>query len=151
MNDNFSVIPTLTFQKIEKLQNNGKDSIVFIYVDYTDGDGDIGLEDSDTLPPFQFPSKYSKNLFISVFKVENGQSLPILIPLTTDTINFNDRMKTLTPTGKNKSISGTIKLNINPVPFLGVFPDSMFYTIQIVDRKLNLSNVVRTPTLEFKF
>lgn len=148
---NFSIIPNLTLSKVEQVKREGKDSIVFIDIEYSDGDGNIGLEANDTFPPFNFPGKYSKNLFINVFKIENGVTLPIIIPLTTDTINFNDRIKNLTPTGKNKSIKGVLKLNLNPIPFPGVFPDSMFYTVQIIDRALNFSNVVSTPILKFSF
>jgi hypothetical protein len=148
----FSEIPTLKLEKQpQQLQLNGIDSIVLIELDYTDGDGDIGLEPADTLAPFNYGSKFFYNLFINVYKVEDGKSMPIIIPLTTDTVKYNDRILNLTPTGKNKSIFGKINLNINALPYPGIFPDSMYYTIQIADRNLHLSNIVQTPIMRFQF
>jgi hypothetical protein len=134
-----------------QFQKNGRDSSVTITVDYTDGNGDIGLETNDTFAPFNFGNKFFYNLFVDVYKVENGQAIPIIIPLTTDTVRFNDRIKNLTPTGRNKSIYGKITINLSAVPYPGVFPDSMFYKIQIADRSLNLSNVITTPVMKFTF
>lgn len=141
----------MTFKSMEQLKLNGKDSAVNIEIDYTDGDGDIGLELGDTNPPFQFKGPYFYNLLITVYEVENGISKPLLIPSSTDTINFNDRITILTPSGKNKAIYGTIKLNLNAVPYFGLTPDSMFYKIQIIDRKLHKSNVISTPVNKFVF
>lgn len=147
----FSEIPELTFRGIEQYKLNGIDSAVTISLDYTDGDGDIGLEVKDSLPPFQFKGPYFYNLLITIYQVENGVKKPLLIPSTTDTVNFNDRIKTLTPTGKNKAIYGSINLNLNAKPYFGLTPDSMFYKIQIIDRKLHKSNVIETPVRRFVF
>ncbi len=147
----YSDIPALNFNKVDQILFNGKDSIVNIYVNYSDGDGDIGLNTNDTLAPYNFGSKYFHNLFIEMYKIENGVSSKITLPFSSDTINFNDRITNLTPTGKNKSISGEILLPIKSSPYNGFVFDSIYYTIQIVDRKLNLSNKVRTPALKFQF
>lgn len=148
---NFPAEPKLTFKSIEQYKLNGKDSAITIEFEYTDGDGDIGLETSDSLPPFQFNGPYFYNLLITIYEVDNGVKKPLLIPSTTDTVNFNDRIKTLTPTGKNKAIYGSIILNLNAKPYFGLTPDSMFYKIQIIDRKLHKSNVIETPVKRFEF
>ena len=101
----FSEIPALSFNKIEKIQLEGKDSIVNIYINYTDGNGDIGLNSEDTTAPYNYGSKFFYNLFVELYTVENGVSSKIAIPFSADTINFNDRITNLTPTGKNKSIN----------------------------------------------
>lgn len=148
----FSDTPSLSLnQPPVQFQRNGVDSSVVIELDYTDGDGDIGLGATDTFAPYNFGGPFFYNLFINVYEVENGQAKPILIPLSTDSVQFNDRITNLTPTGKNKSIFGKIKLNINAVPYPGIKPDSMFYTIQIADRSLHLSNKITTPVLKFTF
>ncbi len=134
-----------------QVMRDGKDSSVIIELEYTDGDGDIGLEPADTLAPFNWGSKYFYNLYVNVYKVENGISSPILIPASTDTVQYNDRILNLTPTGKHKSIYGTIKLNIKALPYPGITPDSMYYTIQIADRSLHLSNVIQTQVMRFQF
>ncbi|HEY1044923.1 MAG TPA: hypothetical protein VGF79_00695 [Bacteroidia bacterium] len=148
---NFPETPALTLQSIEQYKLNGKDSSVAIFINYTDGDGDIGLEAADTNPPYQYNGPYFYNLLINVYTVENGISKPLYFPATTDTINFNDRIATLTPTGKNKAISGVIRLNLNAKPYFSLTPDSMFYSVQIIDRKLHKSNVVFTPVRAFVF
>lgn len=137
--------------KVDQYQLNGKDSAVVILIDYTDGDGDIGLEDSDTIAPFQFPGPYFYNLYVTPYAVNNGVGKPIMIPSSTDSVNYNDRIKTLTPTGKYKAIYGQIRLDIKALPYPGITPDSMYYTIQVIDRKLHKSNLVRTPALKFVF
>jgi hypothetical protein len=147
----FSDIPNLTLAKVEQFQRDGKDSSVVITLNYTDGDGDIGLEETDTFPPFNFGSDYFHNLLVSVYRIENGIKIPITIPATTDTLNFNDRIKNLTPTGKIKTISGQIRINLNAKPYPGILPDSMSYKVQIIDRKLNKSNTVETNPLKFTF
>jgi hypothetical protein len=141
--------PTLKLEKVEQFQRKGIDSSVVITLNYTDGDGDIGLNPTDTFPPFNFGSPFFYNLIVKVFEVKNGVELPIVIPLTTDTISFNDRITNLTPTGKNKSISGNIVINLNAIPYPGILPDTMIYKIIIIDRKLNVSNEVQTQALRF--
>lgn len=148
---NFSETPELTLSDIQQYQLNGKDSAVVIDIAYKDGDGDIGLEPSDTLPPFQFKSEYFYNLHIYPYEVVDGVKKPLLVPSSTDTINFNDRIKTLTPTGKNKAIFGNLKLFINAKPYFSLSPDSMYYRIYIYDRKLHKSNIIETPVLRFVF
>ncbi len=128
-----------------------EDSAVNIVISYTDGDGDIGLNTDDTLAPYNYGSKYFYNLFVNVYRVDNGIATRIAIPLTTDSVNFNDRITDLTPTGKSKAISGEIRFSLNAKPYPGIFPDSMFYTFQIVDRSLNESNVVKTNVMKFDF
>lgn len=149
---NFSNTPTLSIEKNpEQYKLNGKDSLVRLIIKYTDGDGDIGLEPEDTSAPFNYTSPFFNNLFVKVYYVENGISKPVLIPSTTDTINYNTRITNLTPTGKNKSIYGEIVINLRAEPYPGLQPDSMYYTIQIADRSLNLSNIVQTGVMKFEF
>lgn len=149
---NFPIEPVLSLNETPKqFQLNGKDSAVEISIHYTDGDGDIGLESSDTIAPFNFGSPYFYNLLVSVYQVNNGLSSKIAIPLSSDSVNFNDRIGNITPTGKNKAIFGDLTLKIRALPYPGIQPDSMFYTVQIIDRQLHKSNVLTTPVLPFKF
>ena len=149
---NFPNEPLLSIEKpAEQIKLNGKDSILKITVHYTDGDGDIGLEPSDTLAPFNYGGKFFYNLLIKVYAVENGVGKRIPIPLSTDTVNFNDRIANITPTGKNKAIYGDLTFTLRSTPYPGIKPDSMYYTVQIADRSLNFSNIVKTPTMRFDF
>jgi hypothetical protein len=149
---NFPKEPVISLNESPKqFQLNGKDSAVEISFHYTDGDGDIGLSSADTTAPFNYGSPYFYNLLVSVYRVDNGVAQKIAIPLSNDTVNFNDRIDNITPTGKNKAIFGDITLKIKALPYPGIQPDSMYYTLQIIDRQLHVSNLIQTPTLKFNF
>lgn len=119
---------------------------------FTDGDGNIGLYDSDSLPPFDY------NLFIRYFEQQNGSFKEVFLissryindtTLVYDTATFNGRIPILTPAGKNKSISGEIEDTLfvnNPLsPY-----DTIMFEVFIRDRDLNESNVIQTPPIVVK-
>jgi len=119
---------------------------------FTDGDGNIGLYDNDTLPPYDY------NLFVRYFEQQNGsfQEVFLVTPryindttIVYDTATFNGRIPILTPAGKNKAISGEIEDTLfinNP---LSAF-DTIMFELFIRDRDLNESNVIQTPPIVVK-
>ncbi len=119
---------------------------------FTDGDGNIGLYDYDTLPPYDY------NLFVRYFEKRNGsfQEVFLVTPryiddttIVYDTATFNGRIPILTPAGKNKAISGEIEDTLfinNP---LSAF-DTIMFEVFIRDRDLNESNVIQTPPIVVK-
>jgi hypothetical protein len=146
-------VPTLGYDGYSKFKGeNGKDSFITLHLTFTDGDGDIGLTSSDSVPPFSYGSPYFNNLIVEFFSIENGQETKLRSSffndsLDGDTVNFNQRIENLTPKGKDKSIKGRIDLL---TPFfvldpLAPLPDSVYYQITLYDRALNRSNVVKTP------
>ena len=150
--NNGSIIPAISIQKVEQLKLNGKDSAINFVVAYADGDGDIGLNTDDTLPPYNEASPYYNNLIIELFQIVDGKATKIAKPgFPGDSLNYNERIINLTPTGKSQSISGEIRLLLKASPYLGIFPDSMYYTFQLYDRALHKSNKVQTPILRFEF
>lgn len=147
-----SVVPEIRLNSApEQFKLNGRDSLVRISLHYTDGDGDIGLEPADTAAPFNYGGKFFYNLFINVYAVENGSGKKIPIPFSSDTVHFNDRIRNLTPTGKNKAIFGDINISLKAEPYPGIKPDSMYYTIQLADRNLHLSNTIQTGVMAFSY
>jgi hypothetical protein len=79
--------PILTDGSFELLKNSiGQDTAVLIKFKFTDGDGDLGLTAADTIPP------YDKNLFVAYFQKVDGKFEKIVLPGTTDTLNFNSRI-----------------------------------------------------------
>lgn len=145
--EQFSEIPFIKFESIEQIKLNNKDSLIRFKISYTDGDGNIGLEVQDTQPPFDFYSKYFHNLYIEYYAINNGVASKLIAPSTTDTIQYNDRIKNLTPTGKNKSIKGVLEMDIPAIPYPGLEPDSVYFTFQLLDRNLNKSNKLITNVL----
>jgi hypothetical protein len=125
---------------------------------YTDGDGDLGLDDSDTLPPFGFNDTYYYNMVIDYLKSENGVFVktPLLSPhvptgpadtlVLFDTVTFNARFKRLRDSEEPKAISCTMdyKLTVQN-PFSP--NDTVKFEIRILDRALHESNVIQTEAI----
>ncbi|MCR5660281.1 MAG: hypothetical protein K6G25_13270 [Bacteroidales bacterium] len=125
---------------------------------YTDGDGDLGLDDSDTVPPFGFNDAHYYNMVIDYLRCVNGVFVktPLLSPhvpahpgdtlVLFDTVTFNARFKRLRDSEEPKAISGTMnyKLTVkNPLS-----PnDTVKFEIHILDRALHESNMIQTDPI----
>lgn len=107
---------------------------------FRDGDGDIGLDEGDTLPPFNISSPYYHNLWIELFTIKNG--------LIIDTFNFNARIPNITPPGQVKSLEGEIQYEI-PIDGLAE-GDTIRVGIRLVDRALNVSARSFSPDIVVK-
>lgn len=139
--------PIIEFKSFYKIENDlGIDQKGILAFSFTDGDGDIGLAESDTLPPYNIESEYYYNLYITYYRKHNGIFLADSLPMTN-----NGRIMVITPEGKNKAIKGDInvELFINnpkpPSPF-----DTICFDVFIIDRALNKSNTIRTPDIIVK-
>ena len=75
---------------------------VILKISFTDGDGDIGLDDSDALSPYtNCKDTTCNNLYINRYGVKGG--------VLQDPIPFNYRIPVITPTGQNKTLKETHK------------------------------------------
>lgn len=108
------------------------DSARFIF-SFTDGDGDIGVSQSDTVAPYDY------NMFLKYFEKQNGIFVEIL-----PTVPFNYRIPVITPEGQNKTLEGEIAIRINFYynPFSPY--DTIKYSAYIMDRALHKSNTIET-------
>lgn len=119
---------------------------------YTDGDGDLGLNDADTMPPFGFHDAHYYNMMIDYLKCVNG--VFVKTPLLSwnaqtqsyDTVSFNARFKRLRDTEEPKAISGTIDYTL-PVQNPFSPNDTIKFEISILDRALHESNVIQTEPI----
>lgn len=119
---------------------------------YTDGDGDLGLDVGDSLPPFNSNSPYYYNLIIDYQKFENGafHSVPLLSwnqeTQSYDTVSFNARFKRLIASNETKPISGDMDYTLfvqNPFS-----PnDTVRFGVKIIDRALHESNIIFSDTI----
>lgn len=142
-------IEFLDFVILRDLQ--GIDQRGVLRIGYTDGDGNIGLYDYDTVAPYDY------NLFIKYFELQNGVFKEIFLVTTThiddsvvyDTATFNGRIPILTPVGKNKAIRGEIEDTLFVNNPLSNF-DTIKFEAYIVDRDLNKSNTIETPPIIIK-
>jgi hypothetical protein len=151
--EEFPPEPVLKYLDFIILRDNmGIDQQGVLRFEYSDGDGDIGLYDYDTVAPYDY------NLFIKYFELQNGvfkevyQITPIPVNdsvIIYDTATFNGRIPILTPAGKNKAIRGEIDDTLfinNPLSDF----DTIKFEAYIVDRALNKSNVISTPPIFVK-
>ena len=120
----YPIEPHITFKEINTaFAKPGRDSIIVSF-DFTDGDGDLGTEDGDTL--------------ISAFMVDRRTGFP-----------YSYQIPFITPKGTTKAISGTIWITVLPDNF-SCRPnrpvlDTISYEIYIVDRAGHESNRIVTP------
>ncbi len=118
-----------------------------IIISFTDGDGDIGFHESDTLPPFNFvddgngnsENKFYYNLILYYFEKNDGvwEEIETLVP-------YAYRIPYITPTGQNKALNGEIEVD---VVLSGARPDSIRFDIELIDRALHESNRLTTPVI----
>lgn len=119
--------------------NTGK-----MIIHFQDCNGDVGLEDSDTLPPFNTESDYYYNLKLDYFEFQEGKWVRIadLEP------PFYYRIPNLTPKGKTKKLEGDIEVSLEPTYYLPFSKfDTLMFSIQLFDRELNGSNIIETPQI----
>jgi hypothetical protein len=155
--EEYPIEPQIQFQKFTLLV----DSIItgdtfelrtergILSFSYTDGDGDLGLRSSDTLPPFNKGSKYYYNIYVRYFEKQNGKFVEVTIDNndgTTDTVNFHGRFPYLTPQGIHKAIRGTFN---DTLPVLNPMSDydTIKFKFFIYDRALHKSNEQETPEI----
>ncbi len=122
---------------------SGKDSVGLITISYTDGDGNIGLFEWDTVEP----KKY--NYYLKFMQYINKELVEFKPPDTT--LTFNARIPILTPAGKNKNIKGDITMTL-ALYFArqALQSDTIAFEIYIKDRTLLESNVIETPLFVIK-
>jgi hypothetical protein len=107
--------------------------------EFTDGDGDIGLFENDTIPP------YDANLFLKYYEQREGQFVEIepIIP-------FNYRIPDISKKGRIKTLEGEIMVRINYYYDFASPYDTIKYAAYIMDRALNKSNIIETDPIVVK-
>jgi len=103
---------------------------------FTDGDGNIGLDDDQLAPPFCENCDHYYNLFVNVLSKENG--------VLDTTYPYNARIKNLTPNAQYQSLEGHM---IYKIDIANRASDTIMVDFYLEDRDLNKSNLERTPEL----
>jgi len=144
----YSDIPEIRLINFEKYQKNDdktkitNGAILKLY--FQDGEGDIGLNNNDTFPPFNYGSPYHRNLICDYYEKQNGVFIKVDSTENNNKIEYSARIPRLTNLPK-ESINGEITHDM-----LEYYANSPFDTIMlqfyILDRKLNKSNVVEVIT-----
>ena len=145
--ENFSPVPSISFNEFKKY---GSDSATCT-INFTDGDGDIGLDQFDTVAPFNLQSKYYYNLYLVYYYQDTLTHTwkPYDTKPTTpkiDTLQYAYRIPNLTQNGQKTSLQGTIKVRLN-APYSIPGQKSFLFKIVLIDRALHISNEVSTGPL----
>ncbi len=145
--------PILTFKELDQRYelNSPNDTITslffYVTVNFTDGDGDIGLDAADTVySPFGPGEAHYFNYYTQIQKRMNGEWADIRDP-------WRYRMKRITPTGQDPTLNGEITVRMGPIEGDMPFPnpdlftgDTLQVTVRLEDRSLHISNTVISDT-----
>jgi len=142
-------IPEIKFRQI--VLSNSTDALgndiklMKLIFGITDGDGNIGLKDTDITGAFHPDSLYNNNLFTTLYEVINGDTVE-----TDSSVQRNFRVPYVEPQGQNKTLIAEIIIDIEfSYNQSGNLPyDSVFYKFYIVDREFNESNLEYTPLIK---
>ena len=112
-----------------------------------DGDGDIGLDETDTLGPFSRDSAYYYNLFIKEYEKVGEE----FVEVEGNLFPRNYRIPYLTPEGQNKTLIAKVSVEMeygysDLTPLL--FTEFKYY-FKLVDRSFNFSNTDTTSLISF--
>lgn len=151
--------PQIEFKSAAFIQNqNGIDSIMVLTFTFKDGDGDLGLNQSDTLSPFNAVTDstgksinpYYNNIHFEYQESFNGVFKYVTNPFNAfDTLSYAYRFDNISPEGRHKAIRGDIEVKIGPNQ-LPSAADTVRYRFYIYDRALHKSNLAETPSLVWK-
>ena len=152
----YPVEPKITYEGLAYVMNADSTLTgeVILSIGYTDGDGDLGLDDADTVYPFGPNDPHYYNLIIDYLKWDGTSftETPLLswnqLTQSYDTISFNARFKRLVFNDEVKPISGTIEYKMtvfNPLSPNGTIK----LRAHLIDRALHESNVIETEIIHF--
>ena len=143
--EKFQVEPHIEYISFTKIQNSSAiDDKGVLKISFTDGDGDIGLSDGDTIAPYDKTSIYYYNFFITYYEKQHGQFIEVTPPVT-----FNSRIPIINTTGANKATKGEIEIEMyfnNPFSIY----DTIKFDASIADRNLHVSNIISVPEIIVK-
>ena len=143
--------PQITFKEVFVKDStdilNNPIKFVKLTFELIDGNGDVGLNESDTTGPFHRDSLYYYNLFIKEYE-KIGDSF---VEVTDVKFPRNYRIPDLTPAGQNKTLKATVDIEMeyrysaaNPLPF-----NEFKYYFYLYDRALNKSNTDTSTLILF--
>lgn len=152
--EDYPIEPIIEYNNflLELNQTTGITERGVLMISYTDGDGDLGLDPGDTLPPYHYGGEYYYNMIIDYYELQNGkwELIPLVFPDPetgeNDTLTFSVRMPNLTPLSGNQAIKGVIQDTVYIYNPLSEY-DTIKFSVYIIDRALHKSNTVETPPI----
>ena len=139
--EKFPVVPHIEFVSLEKVDNGtGHDSQAELTIYFQDGDGDIGLNETDKNPVFAVDSPYYYNFFINFYEKQQGEWVMIDLPtpLHARVPHLSDNV----PESIEGKLSILTYINNPYSPY-----DTVRLTCWLVDRSLHHSDTIITPEI----
>lgn len=139
--EKFSEIPYIKFVSLEKVDNGtGTDDQANLVFYFEDGDGDIGLDESDTAAIFRQDTMFYYNFLIDYYEKQLGiwTLVPLNPPLHARIPHLSDEVP--------ESIKGEITV-LTYINHYGSPYDTVRLSCRLVDRALHVSNVMTTPEI----
>ncbi len=140
--------PVIKLLELSQLKDSfGIDSVIKYNLSFTDGDGDLGLGNSDTQSPFRFGEPYFSNLRVILSYQDASNNW---IEGSEDSLFLYQRIENVTPKGKYKSLKGNIQtfVRARPTPFFSHRKIKLKFIL--IDRSLNQSNIIETGEISLK-
>ncbi len=149
--------PQIEFVRLQNLkgEKSANTDSVIITLFFQDGDGDLGLNSTDTVAPFSERNpdgtinRFRHNFFADVERLnEDGEFEPV--PFASENFNLNSRFPVLNTLDKETALEGDLRYSITLFS-TSISPvkkgDILRYKISIADRNLNVSNVIETTPM----
>jgi hypothetical protein len=138
---NFPSIPAITFSKYILYKTDSADC----YINFKDGDGDIGVYSGDSTADNNLKMKF-------LYKASDGkfQSFDYILGNGIfDTLFYGFKLPNITPDGQYKALDGEIKIKLRASPLYGNFGkgDVVKFEITLTDRAGHKSNTVSTDEI----
>ena len=140
----YSIVPHIEFVSLEKIDDgSGHDNQAELTIHFQDGDGDIGLDETDRNPVFSVDSPYYYNFFINLYEKQSGEW--VLMELPTPLHARIPHLSNDVPESIEGKLSIVTYIN-NPFSTY----DTVRLTCWLVDRALHHSDTITTPEIIVK-
>ena len=111
---------------------------------FEDGDGNFGLNQSDTTDAFCQGCPFHHNVFCEYQEWRDSAWVAIPLDPELGQVPFHYRAPLIAPTGQNKAQRGTITVELEPRYYLTSAYDTLRFAVHIVDRDLQSSDTLLT-------